>query len=583
MLNNFQSKICYYLDINRNLFIDFAIESEDFFYCYEKVLTKIYNKTFYFMKKMILYILFLLSTFYSHAQFPESFETGVPPVGWTSFIGTNGEGVGSNWTTSSNYASGSQAAYVMFEDVTDSIKAEDWLVTTQFTPSPSADVLTFMQQQEFSINYGSIYTIRVSTASQTIHTDFVIVDTQTEADFGTSYTRHNVDLSAYDGIPIYVAFVMENDDGDDWYIDDVDLIYAASQPNCVTNHYPYQGTVSSANAALVTLSWDAPAIDSTHDAATSYQISWGTEPGVYTSTITSDQTTVNMLDVSYNTTYYWSVVALNVGGSSGGCQENNFTTSEDTSIPYTNNFVVYPGDFSEATGDYGFPQGSQGAFMFDYFGNNPNHVNGRSVRINIFGSFIDEYFISPAFDLSGGTHYLNYDLALTSWNLPNQSTLGVDDYVALLVTENGGTSWQELSRWDASTPISNTGQAATEIELSNYGSSVQFAFYAFSDVVNADIDFFIDNFRITSGTLKIENNSIEGLVLFPTIIQERLYYKSNYQVSAISIYNLLGQKVFFKTPKLNDSSINLSNLRAGMYIVKITAQGKTGTYRIIKE
>ena len=102
--------------------------------------------------------------------------------------------------------------------------AEDWLVTPQFTPEASAPVLTFAQRQSFITNYGSVYTVRVSTLSQSNHADFTTVDTQTEDDFTYYYTMREVDLSAYIGTPIYVAFVMENDDADNWYVDDVDLI-----------------------------------------------------------------------------------------------------------------------------------------------------------------------------------------------------------------------------------------------------------------------------------------------------------------------------------------------------------------------
>ena len=66
----------------------------------------------------------------------------------------------------------------------------------------------------FSSDYGATYTIRVSTTSQTNHSDFTIIDTQSEADFGGVYSAKNIDLSAYNDTPIYVAFVLSNDDGD---------------------------------------------------------------------------------------------------------------------------------------------------------------------------------------------------------------------------------------------------------------------------------------------------------------------------------------------------------------------------------
>jgi hypothetical protein len=46
---------------------------------------------------------------------------------------------------------------------------------------------------------------------------------QTESDLNFAYTIKEVDLSAYEGTPIYIAFVHDNDAGDNWFIDDVSL------------------------------------------------------------------------------------------------------------------------------------------------------------------------------------------------------------------------------------------------------------------------------------------------------------------------------------------------------------------------
>ena len=157
-----------------------------------------------------------------HAQFPEDFENDVPPSGWAAFEGMNGLGTDYGWTASSEAHNGNQAASVRYENVT-SGTAEDWLVTPQFVPTSTTNRLNFYQKQTFPADLSTTYTVRVSTASQTTHTDFTIVDTQSETDFFTSYTLHSVDLSVYTGQAIYVAFVMENDNGDYWFIDEVSL------------------------------------------------------------------------------------------------------------------------------------------------------------------------------------------------------------------------------------------------------------------------------------------------------------------------------------------------------------------------
>jgi hypothetical protein len=71
--------------------------------------------------------------------------------------------------------------------------------------------------------------------------------------------------------------------------------------------------------------------------------------------------------------------------------------------------------------------------------------------------------------------------------------------------------------------------------------------------------------------------------LYPTIVKEALNFRSQNNVEAITVFNLLGQKVFSGAPNTNNSSINLSKLRPGMYVVKVSAEGKIGSYKIIKE
>ena len=154
----------------------------------------------------------------------EGFESGVPPACWSSFIGTNGEGTGFDWTTIAIANSGFSAAIVRYENV--ATGAEDWLVTPALDMTSTTNPeLSFYASQDFASDYGTTYTIRVSTTN-TDHASFSTVETYTEADFSVdNYDQYSVDLSAYAGqATVYVAFVMEQDDGDNWLLDDV-VIY----------------------------------------------------------------------------------------------------------------------------------------------------------------------------------------------------------------------------------------------------------------------------------------------------------------------------------------------------------------------
>ena len=145
-----------------------------------------------------------------------------PAEGWATFRGENGLGQGYDWEASSTYSvSGANSAHVRYEGITGGL-AEDWLVTPMFIPDASNNHISFSHRQAYVTDYGSTYAVKVSTASQTIHADFTDIATWTEADFEPSeFTSIEFSLAEYIGVPIYVAFVMTNNDGDDWYIDDV--------------------------------------------------------------------------------------------------------------------------------------------------------------------------------------------------------------------------------------------------------------------------------------------------------------------------------------------------------------------------
>lgn len=181
------------------------------------------------MQKNILTFFIFLVHITLFAQFPERFESAIfPPSGWQIF--DNGKGTQQSWRTSDKAFMGTNAAFIRYEDVPD-VLAEDWLVTPRFTPTQQSHILSFFEKDNYANDYATIYTIRVSTATATNPSDFTIIDQQTESQLGLSYKYHEVDLSDYIGKQIYLAFVMTNDDGDDWLIDEIHLSQCSKPEN----------------------------------------------------------------------------------------------------------------------------------------------------------------------------------------------------------------------------------------------------------------------------------------------------------------------------------------------------------------
>lgn len=169
--------------------------------------------------------------------FAEGFESSTfPPNCWDSYRGSNGVGAAQDWESSDDAFSGSQAAHVVWED-TEALLAEDWLVSPKILISSGAE-MTFYQKQEYETEYGSMYYIKVSTSSQTNITSFSTLASWGESSFSVAYSEKTIDLSAYAGQEIYIAFVMTNDNGDDWFVDDINIEGSAPTPIATVSAIP---------------------------------------------------------------------------------------------------------------------------------------------------------------------------------------------------------------------------------------------------------------------------------------------------------------------------------------------------------
>lgn len=186
------------------------------------------------MKKTLLLLNFFTISIF--AQFNENFDSSNSlPIGWTQFGGANGNGINKSWEISTDRSfSGNNAAYIMYDSPG---LCEDWLVTPIINLATLSNPgLTFYGGQTYSADYQNVYEIKISTTSQTDISSFTTIVTYSEADFdsailGPLTTQKTVDLSAYSSQQIYLAFVMQNTDGDDFYVDNVTVTGTLGKSN----------------------------------------------------------------------------------------------------------------------------------------------------------------------------------------------------------------------------------------------------------------------------------------------------------------------------------------------------------------
>lgn len=97
------------------------------------------------------------------------------------------------------------------------------------------------------------------------------------------------------------------------------------------------------------------------------------------------------------------------------------------------------------------------------------------------------------------------------------------------------------------------------------------------------LDFDVTNFTVTPPGLSIGDVNQDKVKLFPNPVTDVLNISGLKEVSTIAIYNLLGQEVIAKKDINEQKQVDVSSLSPGTYLVKVTANAKTETYKIVKE
>ncbi|RTY91342.1 T9SS type A sorting domain-containing protein [Flavobacterium sp. GT3R68] len=86
---------------------------------------------------------------------------------------------------------------------------------------------------------------------------------------------------------------------------------------------------------------------------------------------------------------------------------------------------------------------------------------------------------------------------------------------------------------------------------------------------------------VTSAVLGVQQNAIAGLNIYPNPVSNgTLYIDTNANAEKkVVVYNVLGKQVL--STATSGNSINVGNLNNGIYIVKVTEEGKTATRKLV--
>lgn len=91
----------------------------------------------------------------------------------------------------------------------------------------------------------------------------------------------------------------------------------------------------------------------------------------------------------------------------------------------------------------------------------------------------------------------------------------------------------------------------------------------------------LDNVTFSTGILGVSQNAISGLKVYPNpVTNGNLFITSDSNdAKQVNIFDVLGKQVVKAT--VTNQPLNVANLNSGVYIVKITEDGKTATRKLV--
>ncbi|WP_417358629.1 LamG-like jellyroll fold domain-containing protein [Flavobacterium sp.] len=152
-------------------------------------------------------------------------------------------------------------------------------------------------------------------------------------------------------------------------------------------------------------------------------------------------------------------------------------------------------------------------------------------------------------------------------------------------TENGEATQWEVLYGPAGFNIETEGTSVTvndvaEVGLEELDSDTEYHVYVRA-VCGEEMTSSLEGPEaFSTQLLGLNDNAIKGFVLYPNPTTGIVRINAQDIIENVAVYNLAGQKLTEVEVNAAASQINLSQLPVGVYVMQVTASGKTGTYKI---
>lgn len=509
------------------------------------------------MKKLLLLIMIFIGfTQSSNSQvvFSENWDGQGPGIaGWTLYdvdgqaVNTNVSFVNAAWVSTTQEFDNNVAMSTSWYATAGT--SNDWLVSPAITLPTGTNTL-YWDGRAYNSTYPDSYKVYVSTAGNAV-ANFTTVALDVNPENATGWVRHTLDLSAYSGQTIYLAF---QNYSTDMLLLALDNISVVNNSNCTAPRRDFTKAVTLTTADVA---WS-------DEAAASYDLAIGAAgftPNAATDTSTTNSYTFTGL--TPNTRY--QVYIRN------GCESawiGPYSVFTANTLPYAYGFDTVGGFAQDGWAGTWFTStttaNAQAGDQYVFSNSSTSAVTNRSV-------------ISRPISLSASEQ-----VTLSFYH--RESTATANRSLRLRVYPPGSTTPTVL--WTGTALNSNTAytQVTVPVFTATIPGTYYFEFNDFTPISTAVTSLRLDSVNITS-VLGTNDFLSSKFSVFPNPVNNVIYFTNdqNAVVSTVEMADLNGRVI--KSLKVNatEGQISVSDLATGMYMMKITTDQGVAVKKIVKQ
>lgn len=195
----------------------------------------------------------------------------------------------------------------------------------------------------------------------------------------------------------------------------------------------------------------------------------------------------------------------------------------------------------------------------------------------------DNWIISHAIDL---TSFNSGDNITLSWKIRGELDYAAHEYYSVYAAlSNEATDFESSSvqRSEYTDEVGGAGVFVTRnIDVSSLaGNIIYIAFRHHKTSNQGAIN--IDEISISSSLLGVDDLETDSFKHYYNKDTDHLTLKSKNVLNGIQLYSLLGQQVLYKNISNSEENIDLSYLKDGIYIGKVTIDNRMHSFKFIKQ